>query len=260
MLNIQKIGTYFFIIGVLIAILSSAFAFSPEMKTIALLMLIITGAFTGLLNVEEEREMHFLIAVAAFIVSTKAIDEYLIDLQLLASFNDMLTNLIIFSATAGVIVGLKLIFHYASAREEMDYDDITQFDDPKKEGIWNVVIFVTVCFAFVLFILEAFFYTNGLTPILEYLSWGIIAIFAIDVIILFVRADNLKQFFRHHWADLVSVIPFSGAFQLAKFLRVARIARIAGRTSKLAKISKISHSAKFFGNNPGVNNYLKKKN
>lgn len=259
MINIQKIGTYFFIIGVLIAIFSAAFPVSAEMETIVLLLLIITGAFVGLLNIEEEREMHFLIAVGAFILSTRAIDEYLIGLELLGNFATMLANMIIFSATAGVVVGLKLIFHYASVREEISYEEELTFVDPKKESMWNVVIFVAVCLAFVIFILEAFFYTNGLTPFLEGISWAIVAIFIVDVIVLYGRSKSTGKFLRHHWIDIVAIIPFSGAFQLAKFLRVARIARITGRTTKLARISKVSHSTKFFSQKSGFNHYLKKK-
>lgn len=259
MINIQKIGTYFFILGALIAILSAAFPIGEGMGTVVLLLLIITGAFVGLLNIEEEREMHFLIAVGAFIISTKAIDEYLIGLELLGNFATMLSNLIIFSATAGVVVGLKLIFHYASVREERSYEEELAFVDPKKESVWNMVIFITVCLAFVLFILEAFFYTNGLTPFLIYLSWVIIIIFVIDAIVLYGRSKNTGKFLRYHWIDIVAIIPFSGAFQLAKFLRIARIVRTAGRTSKLARISKISHSTKFFSGDSGFNKYLKKK-
>ncbi|MBD3209679.1 ion transporter [Candidatus Woesearchaeota archaeon] len=259
MVNIQKLGTYFFIIGVLLAIFSGAFPVTQDMHTIVLLLLIITGGFVGLLNIEEEREMHFLIAVGVFIIASRAIDDYLIGLQLLDNFSVILTNLIIFSATAGIVVGLKLIFHYASTKEDDAYEYEQEFDDPKKESVWNLVIFVAVCLAFVIFILEVFFYTDGLTPILQYLSWVVIAIFAVDLVILITRAKGFWHFLKHHWPDIVSVVPVTNALQLAKFLRVARIARIAGRASRLSRISKISHSSKFFSKHSGFNQYLKKK-
>ena len=113
--------------------------------------------------------------------------------------------------------------------------------------------------AFVIFLLEAFFYTNGLTPFFEVLSWMIVAIFIIDVIVLYGRSKSTGKFLRYHWIDIIAIIPFSGAFQLAKFMRIARIARFAGRTTKLARISKVSHSTKFFSQNSGFNQYLKKK-
>jgi magnesium-transporting ATPase (P-type) len=258
-MDIQKLGTYFFILGVLIAIFSGAFPINADMQVIALLLLIITGGFVGLLNIEEEREMHFLIAVGVFIISTRAIDDYLIGLELLDNFSVMLTNLIVFAATAGIVVGLKLVFKYASIKEDDAYDHEVEFDDPKKESAWNMVLFAAVCMAFVIFILEVFFYTNGLTPVLTYVSWAIIAIFAVDLIILVSRAKGFWHFLKHHWPDIVSVIPVTNALQLAKFLRIARIAKIAGRTSKLSRISKISHSAKFFSKHSGFNTYMDKK-
>lgn len=258
-MNIEKVGTYFFILGVLIAIFSGAFPITTDMQIIVLLLLIITGAFTGLLNIEEEREMHFLIAATAFIIASTVIKDYLIGLQLIESFNNILGNLVVFSATAAIVVGLKLIFQYASLREERSYEEELAFDDPKKESAWNMVIFVGVCLAFIIFILEAFFYTNGLTPILEYVSWAIIIVFVIDLIILFVRSDKNWSFIRYHWADIIAILPVTQVFQIAKVLRITRIARFAGKTSKLARVGKISHSSKFFSNNSGFNQYLKKK-
>lgn len=262
-MNIQKIGTYFFIVGVLIAILSGAFPISGDMQTIALLMLIITGAFVGLLNIEEEREMHFLIAAGVFIIASRAIDDYLVGLELLKNFNDMLSNLIIFAGAAGVVVGLKLIFHYASYKEEDEEESIEhEFENPYTESVWNAIIFVAVCLAFVIFILEVFFYTNGLTPVLEYISYVILAVFAIDLVILITKAKGFFSFFRHHWADIVSIIPVTGVFQLLKVVRIMRLARLTKvmqSSSKLARMSKITHSTKFFSKKSGFNKYLKKK-
>lgn len=262
-MDIQKLGTYFFIVGVLIAILSGAFTISGDMQTIALLMLIITGSFVGLLNIEEEREMHFLIAAGVFIIASRAIDDYLIGLELLKNFNDMLTNLIIFAASASIVVGLKLIFHYASYKEEEKEEDIEhEFDDPHTESVWNVIIFVAVCLAFVIFILEVFFYTNGLTPVLNYLTWVILAVFLVDLVILITRAKGFFSFFKHHWADIISIIPVAGVFQLLKVVRVLRIAKIARllqSTGRLSRMSKITHSAKFFSKKSGFNKYVSKK-
>lgn len=261
MVNIQKFGTYFFIIGVLIAIFTGGFTVSAEMEVIALLMLIITGGFVGLLNIEEEREMHFLIAVGVFIIATRAIDDYLFGLQLMEDFGRMLTNLIIFAASAGIVVGLKLIFHYASYKEEKRDDEEPEFSDPQTESAWNMVIFIGVCLAFIIFILEVFFYTNGLTPFLEYLSWAVLAVFVVDLVLLVRHAKGFWHFLRHHWADIISVIPIAGIFQLAKIARITRLARIARvmRAGRLGRMSKISHSTKFFSQHSGFNQYLKKK-
>jgi hypothetical protein len=257
---IQKLGSYFFILGALIAILSSAFPINPDMQVLTLLLLILTGAFVGLLNVEEEREVHFLIASGVFIIASGALNQYLTALELLSDFKQMLTNLIIFSASASIVVGLKLIFHYASFRETaIEDEDEPEFDDPRKESVWNVVILVALCLAFTIFILEVFFYINGLTPVLEYLSYVVIAVFIVDLVILATRSKGVWYFFRHHWADIISVIPFSGAFQLAKIARIARIAKFAAKTSRVTRMAKISHSTKFFSTKSGFNEYLDKK-
>jgi len=258
-MNIEKVGTYFFILGVLIAIFSGSFPITSDMQVIVTLILIITGAFTGLLNIEEEREIHFLIAATAFIIASTVIKDYFVGLELIESFNFILDNLIVFCATAAIVVGLKLIFQYASLREERTYEEELAFNDPKKESAWNMVIFLGVCFAFITFILEAFFYTNGLTPIIDYISWLVLGIFIIDLVILYIRSDKSVSFIRYHWADIIAIIPVTQAFQLAKLLRITRIARFASKTTKLSRISKISHSSKFFSNNSGFNQYLKKK-
>lgn len=261
MIDIQKIGTYFFILGVLISIFTGGFEVSTDMQNIVLLLIIITGAFVGLLNIEEEREFHFLLAGGVFIIAVQALNSYLTGLELLSDFKEMLHNLVIFTATACIVVGLKLIFHYASVRadDKKEEQELPEFDDPKQQAIWDFVIFLFVCLAFIIFILEAFFYTNGLTPFLEYLSYAIIFVFLIDAVILFGRSKNIGSFFKNHWADVLSIIPLSGAFQLAKLMRFARISRAFSRTSKLARMSKISHSAKFFSKHSGFNKYLKQK-
>ncbi|MBN1275575.1 ion transporter [Candidatus Woesearchaeota archaeon] len=263
-MDIQKLGTYFFIVGVLIAIFSGAFAISADMQIIALLMLIITGSFVGLLNIDEEREMHFLVAAGVFIIAAQALEHYrvLAGLELLSDFSTMLTNLIIFSSSAGIVVGLKLIFHYSSYKEKKQYDDEPEFTDPQTETVWNVIIFIAVCLAFVIFILEVFFYTNGLTAVLTYISWVVLAVFAVDLGILISKAKGFWHFIKHHWPDIISVIPVYGVFQLLKVvrvLRVARIARVMQSGGRLSRVSKISHSTKFFSKESGFNKYMKKK-
>ena len=261
MIDIQKVGTYFFILGVLISIFTGGFVVDQDMQTIVLLLLIITGAFVGLLNIEEEREFHFLLAGGVFIIAVQALNTNLTGLELLSDFKEILHNLVIFTSTACIVVGLKLIFHYASVREDVDKKDeeLAEFDDPKQQEIWDFVIFLSVCLAFIIFILEAFFYTNGLDLVLEYVSYAIIFVFLIDAIILFGKSKNVLFFFKNHWADVLSIIPLSGAFQLAKLVRFAKISRAFSRTSKLARMSKISHSAKFFSKHSGFNKYLDQK-
>jgi hypothetical protein len=259
MIDVQRVGTYFFILGVLISIFSGGFAVSADMQVVVLLLIIITGGFVGLLNIEEEREFHFLLAGGVFIIAVQALHAYLTGLQLLEDFTQMLNNLVIFTSTACIVVGLKLIFHYASVKRVDKQVEDTEFDDPKRQAAWDFVIFITVCLAFVIFILEAFFFTNGLTVPLEYASYVIIFIFLVDAVILFGRSKNIWTFFTNHWIDVVSVIPLAYAFQLAKLFRFTRIAQAFSRSSRIGRLSKISHSAKFFSKHSGFNKYLEQE-
>ncbi len=255
----KKFGTYVFIIGVLLAIFSGAFEVSEEMKIIRLLLLIITGGFVGLLNIQEEEEIPFLIATGVFIIASRAIQSYVERLALFSDLGIILVNLIIFASTAAIIVALKIIFRLGSVHGEHRPVEEHEFKNPKVEEVWNAIIFIAVSLTFVLFILETFYFGDRIYAVLDYLNYIIIAIFLIDVVILFDRCKKKSGFLRDHWADVLAVIPVSGVFQLAKLLRLVKIAKIAGRTSKISKMSKISHSAKFFSHKSGFNKYLKEE-
>lgn len=61
---------------------------------------------------------------------------------------------------------------------------------------------------------------------------GIWALFTIDYLIRFIRAQNKKQFFTHNIFDLLSIIPASSLFA---FFRIAQI----GRTFRLLKLLRL---------------------
>lgn len=253
---VKRVGNYFFILGVLLAIFSGGFPASEGMQEIKLLLLIITGVFVGLFNIEEQKEIHFIIATVGLILASNALESYLQMLSILSNFNEILTSFIIFASSGAVVSALKLIFSHGPALED---EEELQVMNPVSEERWNLTVFVAVCFALVLFILESFFYTNGLTPFFEVLSYLVIIVFIVDAVILYKRSKNMKSFLRYHWADVLAILPLSGMFQLAKLLRFARIIRVFSKTSRIARVSRISHSAKFFSKHSGFNKYMHHK-
>jgi hypothetical protein len=261
MVDLQKIGMYVFILGALIAIFSGAFPILQEMTTLRVLFMIITGTFVGLLNISKEQEFGFLIATGVFIIASRAIDYYLKELILLSNLNDIIFNLIIFVSSAAVVVALKLIFRFASQHEpEAEEQELPkEFEVPLAEEAWNFTVFVAVVLIFVIFILEAFFFTGGLGPFLTVLTYIVLGVFVIDLFVLYRKARHWKIFLKRNWLDIIAVIPLGSVFSLAKLFRFVKIAKVISQSSRLSKLTKMHHSTKFFSSHSGFNKYLKKK-
>lgn len=83
-------------------------------------------------------------------------------------------------------------------------------------------------------------------------------IFLADLVRLWNRSDDAKDFFKHNWLDVLATIPFEliafavGAFQppktaqafgIVKWFRVAKLTGVA-RVQKISRISKISKEFK----------------
>ncbi len=97
---------------------------------------------------------------------------------------------------------------------------------------WNVFVdLVTVVWLF-------FFILGFVEPSLEELcgniNLGLLPIFVLDLVVRYRRVGNLKLFLRHHWFDIIIVIPY---FRFLRVLRILRAARVA-RTVKAAKAVK----------------------
>ncbi|MDO8537932.1 MAG: hypothetical protein Q7S21_03530 [archaeon] len=110
MTDMQKWGSYAFIIGIIIAILAAFVAF-PETA----LILVVLGLIVGLLNVTGKESVPFLVAAIALTLTASALQPLgtvgIIRDWILPIFN----NIAVFVAPAAFIVAIKAI--YSLARE-----------------------------------------------------------------------------------------------------------------------------------------------
>ena len=108
--NLEKIGHYSFIVGILIAIIVALF---PALRgDISVWILVILGVIVGLLNVTAKEVSGFLISTVALIIASSA---SALSLSVIwAGLTQILGNVIIFVAPAAIIVAIKAIFALAA--------------------------------------------------------------------------------------------------------------------------------------------------
>jgi hypothetical protein len=110
-MNMEKIGEWLFLIGVIIAILAGVV--SPSSETVAA-VLVILGLVVGFLNITEKEATNFLIAVIALILTGS------VSFVVLGEVGKVLSNIMgyisIFVAPAALIVSLKAIYQLASKK------------------------------------------------------------------------------------------------------------------------------------------------
>jgi len=107
-----KLGSYAFIIGVILAIILGLFgAYIPEYVEWITYLMIILGLIVGFLNIAEKQAFDFLIAAIALLAVGGA------GLELLPTIGmyigGILTQIAVFVAPAAVIVALKAIWDLA---------------------------------------------------------------------------------------------------------------------------------------------------
>jgi len=250
-----RIGMYFFIIGALLSILDGVFLVSEQVRTIVYLLLIFTGVFAGILNVSEDEEHHFLVSSIAFLVVVMAFNQVLIGHPLLVLLRHFFQNAVTFVGSMALVVALKTIIEFGSQNYhvsriesmELRTKDIEAWELSKPMHVWHFIVFLAVCFTFIIILLELPIYRlpvelKGLFHLLEVV---IILIFVADLFVLYRQEGGWKPFFKNCWIDIVAAIPFYGVFGAFKLVRVARIARLG-------------HTTKFFSEESGMNTYLRK--
>ena len=86
---------------------------------------------------------------------------------------------------------------------------------------------------------------------------GVFAIFILDLVRLWRRSENVKDFFTHNWLDVLATIPFelialaltgipaksAQQFGILKWIRFTKLTR-AGQVSKISRVSKIGKEFK----------------
>lgn len=115
-MNLQEVGPWAFIVGVVIAILGGVFSsMAVAYQSSILLILVILGLLVGFLNIKDKEVSIFLIAAIA-LMSTSSVAGW----ESLNSFANIgtilkvvLSNIGVFVAPAAVIVSLKAVFGVA---------------------------------------------------------------------------------------------------------------------------------------------------
>ena len=113
----QKVGSWAFIVGLVIAVLSGVVIKDPAMTSWLVLVLGVLGLIVGFLNVTGKESTPFLVAAIALVVSATGFAEVLSTIpasQLTAVVQVVLHNIAVFVAPAAVLVALRAIYALAS--------------------------------------------------------------------------------------------------------------------------------------------------
>ncbi|MBD3313189.1 hypothetical protein GF345_01985 [Candidatus Woesearchaeota archaeon] len=278
---IKRLSMVIFLLGALIAILGGSFRFIPETETLTIITLIILGAFIGIMNISREQEKEFLIAGGVFIISSVAITELLEKFLLLNVIGNILNNFIIFIAPACIVVAFRVIVDFASQsdwslkkEEKVAAQIYHQLSD--KQKLWDNIVLFAVALAFIILVLQLFFDIDAYKNIILAVDGIVIAIFFVDLVVLYRRVHDFKRFIKTSWLDIIAVIPLGFIFRLTKLVRFVRIlehmskthkaTKAAGKISKAgakmtkaSKISKVNRPVKFFSKTRPYENRKKKK-
>jgi hypothetical protein len=105
--TMQKVGSWAFIIGLIIAI---GMGFSGEAGTTTLWILAVLGVIVGFINVTHNEAQLYLVASIAFLVSASSLT------LILSAIEGILTNIVVFVGPGTAIVALRALYDIARAR------------------------------------------------------------------------------------------------------------------------------------------------
>jgi hypothetical protein len=109
---VQKVGSWAFIIGVIIAVIAGFWPLGTVMTSI----LIILGLIVGFLNVTGKETNSFLFATLVLVVMTSMGGQVLGSIQFIGPMlGSVFSAMMLFIIPAAVIVGLKAIYALAEA-------------------------------------------------------------------------------------------------------------------------------------------------
>ncbi len=115
----QKVGSWAFIFGLIVAVLAGVIS-SPQWAPMIVLALGILGLIVGFLNVTARESTPFLVAAIALVTSSSGLAVVLTTLPSLAGvpiagvIASILSNISVFVAPAAVLVALRSIYALAS--------------------------------------------------------------------------------------------------------------------------------------------------
>lgn len=105
--NMKAIGSWAFIIGLIIAIGMGLFTTAG---TMTMWILAVLGLIVGLINVTHEEASLYLTASIAFLVSASSLT------IIVEALRSILTNIIVFVGPGAAIVALRALYDIAKAR------------------------------------------------------------------------------------------------------------------------------------------------
>lgn len=143
--------------------------------------------------------------------------------------------------------------------EEYFVEEKSSFDK-----IMDVLVFLAVFVVTIFLITEllGFSQASDIDPVAVnnvyfYVNIGVFAIFVIDLIRLWKKSENAKDFFTHNWLDVLATIPFeliayfvasipaesAAQVGILKWFRFAKLTRM-GQMQKISRVSKITKEFK----------------
>ena len=110
-----KLGQWAFIVGILLAIIVSAFTLSEALTGWITLLLVVLGLIVGFLNITEKETTPFLIAGIALLATGSAADSLkVIPPKVLGDFlTSSVNNIAAFVTPAAILVAVKAIWALA---------------------------------------------------------------------------------------------------------------------------------------------------
>lgn len=128
-----------------------------------------------------------------------------------------------------------------------EYNPMNEFWEKVEQYNGKLIPFALVLL-FVIIIFELFIHIENLTfqTALEIADYIVIAIFAIDLTFLSLKAKSAKLFFKKNWLDLLAIIPFAILFRAAEeaFLLFRASEQIAVGQAVLHETIEVSKATK----------------
>jgi len=269
---LKKLSTLLFLLGIGIAVLSGTFSIPADMVMAKVVFLFIAGTLVGLINISEDEEFGFLVCATAFIVATSAVLPLVEASFVWINLSNILHNMILFFAPAAIVSALKLMIGYVADLEPGE-NAVIDFMSTKEKA-WNILILIAVNVTIVTLLLTLFFNVQKYAQTIIIIDYAVLAIFLVDLVVLYKKADGFGDFIKKDWLDIVACIPFGMAFQLTKIVRLIRILRVFSKTEqigkvvktgmltragKLARAERFTRSSKYFSDDSGFNEVLEPK-
>lgn len=110
-MDMQQIGGYAFILGIIIAILAGLVSLDASTANLVLWVMVVLGLIIGFLNVTDKETTSFLVAAISLILTQGALSTLNV-----AIITGIVSNIAVLAAPAALIVALKAVWNMASSK------------------------------------------------------------------------------------------------------------------------------------------------